>query len=267
MSLKSLIITYLPLPLLNALKRVHYLRMLKRFTEAEEQDLTVAKRLVRSGDYAVDVGANVGCYTKVLSEVVGPRGLIVSLEPIPETFAILDYCVKKLGLTNVQTHNCAASDKTGAMSMVVPRYEAGGYNYYQAKLVATEDSRSANQKDGMRQEYSNIPIRTLDEVLENINHPVAFIKCDVEGHELAVLFGSRKIIERWMPAWLIEVSGDPDAKESPAAMLFELLHKAGYEAWWYTGGRLRRRASGDVSVNYFFLRNVHIERVRSMIAG
>ena len=216
MSLKSLIVTYMPAPLLNALKRVHYLRMLKRFTEAEEQDLTVAKRLVRSGDYAVDVGANVGCYTKVLSEVVGPQGVIVSLEPVPETFRILDYCVKKLRLTNVQTHNCAASDNNGTMSMAVPRYEAGGYNYYQARLVVKGESRSANQKDAMRQEYSNIPVRTLDEVLKDMIRPVTFIKCDVEGHELAVLLGSCKIIERWMPAWLIEVSGNPDAKESSA---------------------------------------------------
>lgn len=267
MSLKSLIITYMPALLLNALKRIHYLRMLKGFTEAEEQDLIVAKQLVRSGDYAVDIGANVGCYTKVLSEVVGPQGLIVSLEPVPETFKILDHCVKKLSLTNVQTLNCAASDKNGTMSMLVPRYEAGGYNYYQARLVVRGESRSASQKDVARQEYSNIPVRTLDEVLKDMIHPVTFIKCDVEGHELAVLLGSRKIIDRWMPAWLIEVSGDPDARDSSAATLFELLHKVGYEAWWYTEGRLKRRVLGDISVNYFFLRSEHLERVRSMIAS
>ena len=69
MSLKSLIVRYIPDSLLNALKRVHYLRALKKSYEDKEQDLIVVKRLVRPGDCAVDIGANIGVYTRVFGHL------------------------------------------------------------------------------------------------------------------------------------------------------------------------------------------------------
>ena len=266
MSLKSLILAYLPAPVLEAIRRIHYLRALRRSYEEQEQDLIVVKLLARPGSCVLDVGANIGVYTKVLSQAAGPEGLVISLEPIPDTFNILSYCVKKLGLSNVRAINCALSDKNGMMSMSVPRYEKGGnYNYYQAKLVVEGAKDSTSAKQTSVHEYHNITVRTLDDLLKEISSPVAFIKCDVEGHEFAVLVGSRMVIERWFPAWLIEVSGDPDVEGSSAAKLFDLLCQAGYEAWIFSGGLLRRRVHGDKWLNYFFLKKSHLALVESFI--
>ena len=45
--------------------------------------------MVSPRDWIVDVGANVGHYTKRLSELVGPKGRVIAFEPILETFSIL----------------------------------------------------------------------------------------------------------------------------------------------------------------------------------
>ncbi|CAK8994979.1 unnamed protein product [Durusdinium trenchii] len=37
--------------------------------------------LLRPGDVAIDVGANLGCYTVALAEAVGPRGHVIAFEP------------------------------------------------------------------------------------------------------------------------------------------------------------------------------------------
>ena len=39
------------------------------------------------GDGFVDVGANVGYYALLASELVGPEGRVVAIEPLPESFA------------------------------------------------------------------------------------------------------------------------------------------------------------------------------------
>jgi len=52
---------------------------------------------------------------------------------------------------------------------------------------------------------------------------------------------------------MIEVSGDPDDRNSNAFELSQRLQSNGYAAYWYDGQMLRPRSTGDTSINYFFL--------------
>lgn len=241
--IKSFVLSRAPAGLLQRLKKRHYLRELRVFSEP---DVDVVKALVRPGDRVVDVGANTGWYTRVLSECVGPEGHVTSIEPIPPTFEILDYCVRSLGLRNVEVHHCAVSREEGEAWMEVPPYEEGGENFYQAHVVGQPTA-------GGDEHRFRVGMRTLDALLEAARGQVSFVKCDVEGHELAVLEGSARLLEIDRPAWLLEVSGDPDDADGEASRVFERLERDGYRAWWYDGSRLRPRRAGDVSVNYFFL--------------
>lgn len=246
---KALLLRLLPDFFLQALKKRHYLANLRRFRLDEEPDLRVVLELVRPGDRVLDVGANIGVYTKVLSERVGPDGAVVSLEPMPPTFDILAANVRALGLANVTLLHCAASDAPGEALMEVPRYGAGGENFYQARLVAGTPEGSLRRV--------RVPLRTLDSIHREIDGRIAFVKCDVEGHELACLRGAEELCRESQPAWLLEVSGDPDEPDSPAAALFAILAGHGYRPFWFDGRQLVPRRAGDRSVNYFFLGEDH----------
>ena len=74
--LKSIALMVLPNRILKFLKQIHYFRELKRFSEKDEPDLRVVRKLVSSGDHVVDIGANVGWYTRVLAESVGSGGRV-----------------------------------------------------------------------------------------------------------------------------------------------------------------------------------------------
>lgn len=244
-SLKGFLLDLLPEPILRAVKKRHYSRKLRHLTPADEKDLAVLPFLVQPGDRVADIGANFGAYTKCLADLVGPSGHVCSIEPVPLTFEVLSFAVRTLGLRNVELLSCAVSDHSGPRTMEVPRYGAGGENYYEARIVEGPGS------PGLRRVL--VGARTLDELLAGGRQPVAFVKLDVEGHELACLRGATRLLGTCRPAWLIEVSGDPEEAGSPAREVFDLFAGRGYRPFWFDGSALRTRRIGDRSTNYFFL--------------
>jgi len=250
---KDLALRLLPSSVLLYLKARRYVRLVGAFSEADEPELTVVKYLVKPGDTVVDVGANVGWYTNYLSRLVGDRGKVISLEPMPETFALLSYVVKAHGLANVKLHNVGASEFDGSAVMEVPQYASGGANYYMAHIINSSEQTST-------MDQYEVQLRSLDSILGEVLHRVDFIKCDVEGHELQLIMGAQQTIMARRAAWLIEVSrsSDPDLDGSNSAKIFGLLAAQGYNPWWLDKHGLRKRKRGDKALNYFFLLPGHV---------
>ncbi len=255
-TLKKIALRLLPRRILEVAKRRHYLLALKEFDESDEKDLSIVKKLVRPGDYVVDVGANIGWYTKVLSELVGDSGRVFSFEPVPPTYSLLCHAVEALALRNVSSFQIGISNTDAVVDMEVPPYTGGGENFYMARIV---DKSAALSSDPMT--VYSVRVGALNSLLADFRNRIAFIKCDVEGHEWPAVEGARDIISCSHPAMLIEVSGDPDSDSSDAKKLFNLLRQEGYEVYWYDGSQLSKREPKQISVNYFFLMPEHLARL------
>jgi len=169
------------------LKRCHYLHLLS--AAETPPDLLRCREYIREGDCVLDLGANIGTYSKVLSEWAGPTGRVHAFEPIRETFGYLTAGIRKLGLRNVTCHNAAVSWHTGEGRMMIP-----DANMYKAEIS---------------DRGSSVRLVRLDDLFAE---RISFIKCDVEGHELQVIQGSEKLLRTWHPTWLMEVSR-PDVTE------------------------------------------------------
>jgi FkbM family methyltransferase len=245
---KSLALRFLPEAVLRHVRKAHYLRKLA--AAAPEPDMTVLRHLVPPGGCALDLGANFGLYTRFLAETVGPDGVVHAVEPVPPIYDVLRSNVRGLRLGQVRTHPVAVSDVTRTVTMAVPRYAGGGANFYEARVVPGARGGQTVRVPGIR----------LDDLFAHLPR-VDVVKCDVEGHELAVLRGAETLLRRHRPAWLIEVSGDPDGVGSDAAGVVDLLRAEGYGVFRFDGRRLRPRVHGDRSVNYFFLRPEHLGRL------
>ena len=167
-------------------------------------DLAFLKNVVGRGAVVIDAGASIGLYTRFLSALVGPQGRVYAVEPVPETFDVLASNVRRLGLENVQPLNYALSDVDATLEMEVPLWPEGGENLYEARAAAPGSG------SGLRR--MTVPSQRLDTLLPD--RPIAFIKCDVEGHELRCLAGAAETLRTWRPAWLLEVWGDPDERGS-----------------------------------------------------
>ncbi len=69
---------------------VHQLQV-KRQGEAgyEPKIMAFLQAAIREGDTVWDVGANVGQFARMFGDLVGPRGHVVALEPVPSCFEVL----------------------------------------------------------------------------------------------------------------------------------------------------------------------------------
>jgi len=253
--LRHTALTLLPDSILQPLRVWHHRRTLRSFPDSDEPDLAVIRQLVQRGTVAVDLGANIGMYTKVLSDVVGPGGTVISVEPVPQTFEVLSRNIRSLGMDNVSCVNVAISDAAGHVVMELPSYDTGGINFYQATVV------NAAEKTGDSRPHVRVPALTLDMLVAG-KGTVGFVKCDVEGHELACLSGAETVLNSHCPAWLVEVWGDPDEPGTRAMQTFRIFEGLSYTSWWFDGERLVKRRPGQRSTNYFFLKEAHVAKLR-----
>lgn len=241
---------HLPRSVQTSLKKLYYPWLLRRIDESVEPDLGALKRFVKSGDCVVDVGAGIGVYTRYLSDLVGPRGQVLSFEPLPETFDILRSNVRRLRLHQVRAEPYAISNGRACVALEVPLGPDGWENFYRARVVDQNTAKTVGRRI--------VEARDLDSYLNEIKGQLSFVKIDVEGHELSVVRGAQKMIERFLPVVLIEISTDPDSLNTAGASVFRTLHEKGYRAFQYAEGSLRPRRCGDASVNYFFLQDKHV---------
>ncbi len=244
--LKSLLLQLLPRPLRRTLQRWHYPRVLRRFTADQCPFANAIRPFVGEGDLVVDVGANVGYISRMLSDWVGPEGRVISLEPVPETCALLRHGLRTLGVDNVEIHCLGASSRTGPVTMAIPHDASGVENLYESHVVSVGEDTSEIRK-------VEAELVSLDELLADRINEVRLVKVDVEGHEWDAIQGAKALIRASRPVLVIEMNEDPDVPGSNAAQLGAWLAKEGYAPFLAEGDRLVPRETGRRAIDYIFL--------------
>ncbi|MCK4306336.1 MAG: FkbM family methyltransferase [Candidatus Eisenbacteria sp.] len=198
----------------NELKRIHFGRQINKGTfGTDEPEYKILHNLITPGDWVVDIGANVGHYTKRFSELVGAHGRVIAFEPVTATFSLLAANVQLFAQRNVSLINAAVSDKLDVVGMSMPNFSTGLTNYYEAHISSAADSA-----------LSVLTI-SLDSLC--INQHIALVKIDVEGHESFVLDGMQKLIEKHHPVLIVETgSKEVIAKLTSVGYVPEKFHKS-----------------------------------------
>jgi FkbM family methyltransferase len=159
-------------------------------------DLPVSEtlwRLTDPGETTVDAGANLGHMTSILALRVGTEGQVWSFEPHPEIFAELRTNVQgwpaTIGRNIINLKQLALSDHSGTGWLTTEIHFA--QNRGTATLASATMSYPA---PGENLQRFSVTLATLDEVLGE-TQSVGVLKIDVEGHELGVLQGARRLLE------------------------------------------------------------------------
>jgi len=151
----------------------------------KQKDLAAA---VRPGMVCYDVGANVGFYTLLFSELTGIRGTVAAFEPLPRNCRLLRRHLSLNGCANVVVHELALGDLDG-----MARFDdAAGHTQGHLSAAGVLEVRCAR-------------IDTL--VAAGAIAPPDLMKMDVEGAEAAVLKGAAEVLSRYKPAIFLATHG------------------------------------------------------------
>jgi FkbM family methyltransferase len=161
-------------------------------------------RLLSPGDVFVDVGANVGYYTKLASRLVGPTGHVYALEPASDSLERLRRNLELDVVSNVTTLNVAAGADEKQVTLFGPASgHDGTSSFLELQHITSEPSVT-----------TEVPVRPLHSLLEPAEFDrVKLVKIDVEGYEVEVLQGLEPAFEGRRPTLLVEIHATfaPDA--------------------------------------------------------
>ncbi|WP_395078657.1 FkbM family methyltransferase [Gracilimonas sp.] len=233
--------------LLRRYKEFRYYQLLRDYDINDQPDLLVAKELVSKESTFIDIGENVGLYTRFLSPEVSK---VFSFEPVPFTFDILSNNMERFKLDNVELHQVAISNSNGESIIEVPIY-GGTRNYFRASLRKDCSDISSDMQ-------FTIQTKTIDTLFIDKADAISLVKYDVEGHELNCIKGASEFLKKSDAAWLIEISESPDDTSSSGFKVVQLMEQHGFQTYLFEENSLRPRKPGDNSVNYFFLKEHHL---------
>lgn len=187
-----------------------------------EPELTaVVQRLVLSDTVFVDVGAHIGYYTLIASSRA-KKGMVYAFEPQNDNFALLRRNVAANRLENVKLFNLAVADRSGRRIKLYCNTSNMGNNSIYSKDIVS---------DYVEQEARTV---TLDDALKSVRR-VDIVKIDVEGAEMDVLRGMRRLLRR-SPKVTLLVEYVPSFYERPRALV-EFLRKERFEIMVIGQGR------------------------------
>jgi FkbM family methyltransferase len=169
------------------------------------EEMSFLRSVVKPGMAVVDVGANQGLYTLLLSDLVGESGSVVAFEPDRELFEIL-------------LRNCAANHARNVRAYDIAIGAACGEDMLSRSLLNAGDNRLA---PGHRPDEANsIPVKvsSLDKIVAG--RRVDFVKIDVQGWELEAFRGMEetfaanaqiKLLFEFWPYGLLKAGCEPVA--------------------------------------------------------
>lgn len=154
----------------------------------EYEKRRIFEKLVTPGSVVFDIGAHVGFYTLLASELVGSSGKVFAFEPVPRNLRYLRAHLEINNVKNVTVISAAVSDHSGAT------------------LFAEESSHSAAHI--YLQGSFQVEMVCLDDLFTQGEIPMPdFIKMDIEGGELRALVGATLLLTNGSPTIFLATHG------------------------------------------------------------
>lgn len=170
----------------------------------ESASTAAVQKLVKQGFTILDIGANIGYYTVMLSKLAGDSGKVYAFEPTSHFLEPLRRNLAENHVKNVEVLNLGLSN-----------------NACEGVIDIGPSSASMHSPAGFDKvlSHENIRLSTLVDFVEtNKITNIDFIKIDIDGHEPLFFEGAWPVLDSMSPIILSEVSH---------------LHylEAGYTAW------------------------------------
>lgn len=227
------------------LYRMMYFRFKRK---KDKHHLQLIQRQLKPGSTALDIGANIGFFTKFLSACVGEEGHVYAFEPDKTNFHHLKNELK--GSTNTTIVQKAVSATSGKLTL------------YTSDLLNVD--HRTYEPENYRDKYS-VEKTSVDDFV-NGRFKVDFIKMDIQGFEMEALRGMEKTLQAnqhiilFTELWPfgLEKAG------SSAVEVFDFLTQIGFNIYKIDENRYSRLNLTEVStLKVEFLNDINILAARA----
>lgn len=156
----------------------------------------MVKKLIKKDDTVIDIGANLGYFSKNFARLA-KDGKVISIEPVKPFFEILQHFLGSY--ENVTLYNYALGTEKGTITMVLP--ESNGMIRTGLPHIAESEEEKKVHKT---HEVEIVKGSELLGMLDKID----YIKCDIEGYETVVFEEIKSLIDKHHPLVQIEIGPD-----------------------------------------------------------
>jgi FkbM family methyltransferase len=172
-------------------------------------------KVVSKGMVVLDVGSNIGYYAVHEAALVGPKGMVVAVEPQPHAYGALLASLKANGFENIVAVRRAVSRARGSLEFAISSFS----NWSRV---------NAGRRDADVVEEIDVEASTIDDLVSELGlRRLDLVRMDVEGYEEEVIEGMREAIDRFRPVICMELHVGYLGLERSIALLAGLM-KRGY---------------------------------------
>lgn len=194
-----------------------YLRMIQwGLMKRKYPELFFLKKMIKEGDFCLDIGANIGYYSHFLCKYVGFHGKVYAVEPIPDFRAVLLKNIPSKYRMNYVLFPNALGSEEKKIEMGLP--VVGGVIHHGMTHVLDKKEKQIIAKT------FEVEMKIPDKLFGEINK-LDFVKCDVEGYEFFVFTNMLETFKRHKPVVQCELGGEQKNKT------LELMKLLGYEVY------------------------------------
>jgi len=159
----------------------------------EERQTEIWRKMIKPEMNVLECGANLGYYALMEAAIVGSKGKVYAIEPIPENFRILK---KNIELNNfghiIEPYNLAVSDQEGNFDIAVTKNSNFATMLLDKNIVSNPIAKKLNQQI---KEIIKIKTVRIDNFLKD-KRDIDLIRMDIEGYEIKIIEGLINTIKK-----------------------------------------------------------------------
>jgi FkbM family methyltransferase len=135
----------------------------------------ISRKYVQPKMTVVDVGANIGYFTLLLSKLVGSKGMVFAFEPENRNYNALRHNMQLNNVSNILVYQSAVGKVDEICTLYVSSEESGEHSLVTKRHCHTTQT---------------VKVVRLDDLVRNVD----VIKTDTEGNDLHVLQGAGRLL-------------------------------------------------------------------------
>lgn len=168
---------------------------------------------IKEGDVCLNIGANVGYFSTLMSKLVKESGKVYAIEPNIEFEKYIKENANLSGFNNLEVFMCAAGDKNEKIDLFINSENSGDNRVFNPEIITNQShDEILNVKNVI-----TVDMYRVDDLIQD--RKINIVLIDSQGWDYKVIRGMHEIIKsskpkiltQFVPKWVKDIGDDPES--------------------------------------------------------